>query len=44
MAKDYVEQRDGGDWLKGSRVSLDSIVYEFNEGALPSQYIARSQS
>jgi len=35
MAKDYVEQRNGGYYLKGSRVSLDSIVYEFNEGASP---------
>jgi len=28
----YVEQRDGGFWVAGSRVSLDSIVYAFLEG------------
>jgi|SRR5215831_888501 len=35
MENAYVEQHDGGYWLKGSRVSLDSIVYEFNDGAPP---------
>ena len=28
----YVEQRDEGYWVAGSRVSLDSIVYAFLEG------------
>jgi uncharacterized protein (DUF433 family) len=28
----YVEQRDGGYWIAGARVSLDSIVYAFVEG------------
>ncbi len=23
----YIEQRDGGYWIRGTRVSLDSIVY-----------------
>jgi uncharacterized protein (DUF433 family) len=32
MAGDYVEQRDGGYWIKSSRVSLDSIVYAFLAG------------
>ncbi len=31
----YVEIRDGGYYVTGSRVSLDSIVYEFREGAAP---------
>jgi uncharacterized protein (DUF433 family) len=31
----YIEQRDGGYWIKGTRISLDSIVYEFNDGAAP---------
>jgi uncharacterized protein (DUF433 family) len=31
----YVEIRDGGYYVAGSRVSLDSIVYEFREGASP---------
>jgi uncharacterized protein (DUF433 family) len=35
MENAYVEHRDGGYWIKGSRVSLDSIVYEFKEGAAP---------
>lgn len=29
---DYIEQRDGGYWISGTRVSLDSIVYRFLEG------------
>ena len=28
----YVEQRDGGYWLVGTRVSLDSLVYAFLGG------------
>jgi uncharacterized protein (DUF433 family) len=31
-AKSYVEQRDGGYWVAGTRVSLDSLVYAFREG------------
>jgi uncharacterized protein (DUF433 family) len=33
--REYVEQRDGGYWIAGSRVSLDSIVYAFLRGASP---------
>ena len=29
---EYIEQRDGGYWISGTRVSLDSIVYRFLEG------------
>ena len=32
ISKQYVEQREGGYWVAGSRVSLDSIVYAFLEG------------
>ena len=32
MAKDYVEQRDGGYYVLGTRVSLDSVVYAFLRG------------
>jgi len=32
MSKEYVERRDGGYWISGTRVSLDSIVYGFVEG------------
>ena len=35
MVKEYVEKRDGGYYIAGSRVSLDSIVYEFRKGASP---------
>ncbi|MGB2605545.1 MAG: DUF433 domain-containing protein [Candidatus Sulfotelmatobacter sp.] len=33
MAREYVEQHDGGYWIAGTRVSLDSIVYAFLRGA-----------
>ena len=32
---DYIEQRDSGYWIRGSRVSLDSVVYRFLEGLSP---------
>ena len=35
MAKAYVEERDGGYWVSGTRISLDSIVAAFNRGAAP---------
>jgi len=35
MENSYVEQHDGGYWIKGTRISLDSIVYKFNDGAAP---------
>jgi len=35
MEKSYVEQRDGGYWITGTRISLDSIVYAFKRGAAP---------
>ena len=31
-AKTYVEHREGGYWVTGTRVSLDSLVYAFREG------------
>lgn len=31
----YIEQRDGGYWVAGMRVSLDSLVYRFLEGLSP---------
>ena len=33
MAKEYVEKRNEGYYIAGSRVSLDSIVYEFLSGS-----------
>jgi uncharacterized protein (DUF433 family) len=35
MAMGYVEQRDGGYYIAGSRVSLDSVVYAFLRGESP---------
>jgi len=35
MNREYVERRDGGYWVAGTRVSLDSIVYAFQRGASP---------
>ena len=35
MEKRYVEQRNDGYWITGTRISLDSIVYAFNRGAAP---------
>jgi len=35
MDKTYVEQRDGGYYVAGERVSLDSLVYAFHRGASP---------
>ena len=35
MEKSYVEQRDGGYWITGTRLSLDSIVYAFKRGVAP---------
>jgi len=35
MNKEYVEQRDGGYWIVGKRISLASVVYEFRNSAAP---------
>jgi uncharacterized protein (DUF433 family) len=35
MSQQYVEKRDGGYWITGTRVSLDSIVYDFIDGMSP---------
>ena len=35
MSDIYIEQRDEGYWVAGSRVSLDSLVYAFRRGASP---------
>ena len=35
MNKEHVDQRDGGYWIAGKRISLDSIVYAFRRGAAP---------
>ncbi len=35
MYNEYIEQRDGGYYLAGTRVSLDSVVCSFNQGRSP---------
>jgi uncharacterized protein (DUF433 family) len=35
MAKEYVEERSGGYYVAGTRVSLDSVVYGFLRGESP---------
>ena len=35
MHKEYIEQRNGGYYITGKRISLDSIVYAFRRGAAP---------
>lgn len=35
MANEYVEQRNGGYYILGTRVSLDSVVYAFLRGESP---------
>jgi len=32
MAREYVEMRNGGYYLAGTRVSLDSVAYLYREG------------
>ncbi len=34
-SNDYIDQHNGGYWVKGTRVSLDSVVYRFLEGLSP---------
>ncbi len=35
MSKEYIELKEGAYRIAGSRVSLDSVVYEFLEGRSP---------
>jgi uncharacterized protein (DUF433 family) len=35
MAREYVENRDGGYYVIGSRVSLESVIFLFLDGASP---------
>ena len=35
MEKEYVEKRDEGYWIAGTRVSLDSVVFAFLDGLSP---------
>ena len=35
MTSEYIEQRNGGYYIAGTRVSLDSVVYSFERGNSP---------
>lgn len=35
MQSEYVEQRDGGYYVAGTRISLDSVVCSFKDGRSP---------
>jgi uncharacterized protein (DUF433 family) len=35
MHSEYIEQRNGGYYVAGTRISLDSVVYSFNGGHSP---------
>lgn len=35
MSSEYVEERNGGYYIAGTRVSLDSVVYSFERGNSP---------
>jgi uncharacterized protein (DUF433 family) len=44
MAKKYIEQRNGGLYIEGTRVSLDSIVQCFIDGLSPESILAEFES
>ena len=35
MTTSSIEQREGGYWIKGTRISLDSLIYAFQRGETP---------
>lgn len=35
MQSQYIDQRDSGYYVAGTRISLDSVVYSFKEGLSP---------
>jgi uncharacterized protein (DUF433 family) len=39
MHNEYIEERNGGYYVAGTRISLDSIVYAFNRGESPEQIL-----
>jgi uncharacterized protein (DUF433 family) len=40
MEAQYVDKHDGGYWISGTRVSLDSVVIAFLEGLSPETIVA----
>jgi uncharacterized protein (DUF433 family) len=41
MHSEYIEQRGGGYYVAGTRISLDSVVYAFNRGDSPQRILER---
>jgi uncharacterized protein (DUF433 family) len=41
MHSQYIEQRDGGYYVSGTRISLDSVVYAFHRGDSPERILER---
>ena len=39
MTRNYIERRDNGYYFAGSRVSLDSVVYQFLAGEPPEEIV-----
>ena len=39
MKSEYIEQRNGGYYVAGTRISLDSVVCAFNRGESPEQIL-----
>jgi uncharacterized protein (DUF433 family) len=35
VTSEYIEERNGGYYIAGTRISLDSVVYSFNRGNSP---------
>jgi uncharacterized protein (DUF433 family) len=35
MSREYIEERNGGYYVAGTRISLDSVVYSFERGNSP---------
>ena len=39
MLSEYIEQRNGGYYVAGTRISLDSVVWAFNRGDSPERIL-----
>ena len=42
MVNEHMEEREGCYYVKGTRISLDSIVYAFREGCSPESKAIRA--
>ena len=41
MHREYIEQRNGGYYVAGTRISLDSVVWAFHRGDYPERILER---